>query len=287
MTELIWDFNDFMSRDFESISMGLTPSGHLHLGFLTTLACALMYLKEHPNTHLIITNIENSLSAKLDKYNSLPLRFQFIEQKGVLVPSDYSNLKKRNAVIHSVHEELINLIWELVGMFDERTASEKKALREAFIVPSHKRWLELKEHKIFHLFHSQIYIYSFLRVLEKDVKFRNELLRNISNFEFAKVSGTLCGITATLKNFGNQIKIGSKIYRPTSFKVPLVLYCSNCHALCPEWVVVVLGHPYHNGPTLAAECKNYGHCPRADKKPGRSNCKSLEFCKRFWQKECQ
>jgi hypothetical protein len=268
MVDLIWDFNEFMSRKFSSLSMGLTPSGHLHLGFLSTLACALMYLKEHPKTHLIITNVENSLASKLEKYNGLPLRFQYLTEGELIIPKDYDNLKKRNISIHTVHNELKDLIWKLVQIFDENSAKNIKQIRTSFNLPKHKRFMEDKEHQIFHLFSNQVYVYSFLRILERDKKFRKNLLSYLTNYNFAKVIGPLCGIKCTVKNFGDQIIIGSKRYKTKGFKIPIRLYCPNCHDLCPDWAIVVIGHPYHNGPTFAAPCQNYGACPRADKKPG-------------------
>ena len=268
MTELIWDFNEFMSRDFKSLAMGLTPSGHIHLGFLTTLACAFMYIREHPKCHLIITNVENSLASDYEKYNGVPLRFQFLEEGGLIIPKDYEQLKKRNAAASVVHGEVTSLIWKLAQIFDKITKKELELVKSAFIPPQHKKWLELKENKVLHVFGTQIYIYSFIRVLERDRPFRNNLIRYLVSYPFAQIVGPLAGILPKVKNFSNTIQIKAKEYQAKCFSVPVRLYCPNCHNLCPDWAVVVLGHPYHPGPTFAARCKNLGECPRADMHSG-------------------
>lgn len=141
MAKLIWDFNKFMSRNYSSLSMGLTPSGHLHLGFLSTLACALMYLKEHPKAHLTITNVENSLASRLEKYNGVPLRFQYLEEGDLIIPKNYREMKKRNTAAHRVHGELTSLIWQLIQAFDKHTTSEIKIIKKSFIPPKHKKYL--------------------------------------------------------------------------------------------------------------------------------------------------
>ena len=249
--------------------MGLTPSGHIHLGFLTTLACAFMYLKEHPGTHLIITNIENSLSSSVEKYSGVPLRFQYIEEGELLIPTDYAQLKKRNIAGQRVQGEITNLIWKLASMFDKETTSQLKVIKKSFIPPKHKRWLEEREHKVFHLFGNQIYVYSFMRVLEKDRSFRNNILRYLVDNEFAQIVAPMCSTSPKWKNFGDQMRVGERRYQATCFQIPVRLYCPNCHMICKDWAVVVFGHPQHTGPTFAAPCKNVdGDCPRALKHPG-------------------
>ncbi|MBT3297741.1 hypothetical protein HN385_02360 [archaeon] len=269
MASLIWDFNEFMTRNFKSLAMGLTPSGHIHLGFLSTLACAFMYLREHPHTHLTITNIENSLSSSVEKYNGVPLRFQYLEEGDLLIPKDYNQLISRNSAGRRVQGEITSLIWKLAAMFDETTEDEKRKIKKSFIPPKHKRFLELKENKVFHVFGTQIYVYSFMRMLEKDRAFRRKMIKNLTDFEFAKQVAPMCGIKPRWKRFASQVKIGTKIYQANCFQIPVRLYCPNCHQLCRDWAVMVFGHPYHHGPTLAAPCKNTrGNCPRALKTVG-------------------
>jgi hypothetical protein len=256
MTEVIWDFNEFMSKEFKSLSMGLTPSGYLHVGFLSTLACALMYLKEHPNAHLIITNVENSLSSWPEKYNGVPLRFQYIEDGDLLLPKNYQELKKRNTAGKVVQNEIHDLIWRLTAIFDKRTKKEKEDIKRAFIPPKDKRWLELKENKVHHIFGAHIYVYSFLSVLERDRAFKNNMIKFLSDFDFAKVIGPLCGLQPAVNVFGNQVVNERGRYKAVCFIIPARLYCPDCYELCPEYAVVVLKHPLHPGPTLAAMCKN-------------------------------
>ena len=86
MTRLITNFREFMQSDFRSLALGVTPSGNLHIGFLTTLACALLYLKKHRGTRLIITNLETSISSHKSKYSGISLYFQKIGEDGLVAP---------------------------------------------------------------------------------------------------------------------------------------------------------------------------------------------------------
>lgn len=256
MPDIIWNFNKFMNQDFKSLSIGLTPSGHIHVGFLSTLACAFMYLREHPKTHLIITSVENSLSTDAAKYNEVPLKFQYLIQGKLVLPADTKQMKKRDLTMHKVIGEVNDVIWKLIHVFDDNTSEERKRIRETFIPPEHKRLLEEKEHKIFHLFGTQIYIYSFLKVLNKDHRFRIHMTKALCDYDFARTIAPITGINIMRKDFGNCITIGKKRYQPKCYKVPVRLYCPDCKKICPDWAVVVNGHPFHPGPHLAARCAN-------------------------------
>lgn len=107
-----------------------------------------------------------------------------------------------------------------------------------------------------------------MRILQKDRGFKNKLLRFITDPNFAKVVGELCGLKGKIRNFGDKIRVGNKDYQPIAFQIPVRLYCPNCHNLCPEWAKIVNKHPHHPGPHFAALCKNVGKCPRADMEPG-------------------
>lgn len=253
MAKVIWDFNEFMQSRFNSLSMGLTPSGHLHLGFLSTLACALMYLKEHPQCHLIITNVENSLSSRLEKYNALPLQFQTIEEGELAIPADFNQWKRRNSAASKVHNELMDLIWQLIKIFDDRTRNEKKKIKQAFIPPKHKRFLNLKENTIFHFFGTQVYIYSFLKILQKDRIFKNNMMKFLCDPKFAQIVGPMCGIDGKVKWFGGHVIRNGKKFKPYAFQVPIRLYDQKTKELSKEWSRVVFGHPDFNGPVLAAQ----------------------------------
>jgi hypothetical protein len=268
MVELIWDFRDFMEREFASLSMGLTPSGHLHLGFLTTLACALMYLKEHPISYLVVTNVENSLSTKLGKYHGYPLRFQYLEDGNLIIPIDYKAWEKRKSVCTHIQSELVSLVWQLIHIFDAHTGDEAKAVKKSILPARYKKFLKLKENKVFHLFGTHIYIYSFLSILEHDAAFRNKMIRFLTDPEFAKLVGPVCGLKGGVFNFGNKIFYRGKTYRPKYFQVPIRIYCPTCLRVCTDWAKVVTGHPLLGKPTLVAECKNYWGCPRARKEKG-------------------
>ncbi len=55
MGEIIkFDFKEFRNRDYTALSMGIKPSGDLHLGSIATLMSGFLYLKEHPNSTLNI-----------------------------------------------------------------------------------------------------------------------------------------------------------------------------------------------------------------------------------------
>lgn len=258
MVQLIWRFNEFMERKFSTLSMGLTPSGHLHVGFLTTLACALLYLKEHPGTKLIITNIENSLSSRLEKYNNVPLRFQYIKDGDLMLPEDYRSLRKRDRVTWRIHMELSDLIWKLIQAMDQRTSAERKAIDSSAIPPEHKRILDGRENRILRFMDSPILVFSFSEVLRKDGRFSSRLKRWLTDYEFSEVVAPMLGIKPRLGYFGSKIAMGEKLHRPRQFTVPIRLYCPACNHLTGSWASVVTGHPSFGKPTLVAKCKSFG-----------------------------
>ena len=256
MVKLIIDFNEFMEKKYSSLAMGYTPSGFLHVGFLTTLACAFMYLKEHPNTRLIITNIENSLSNKLSKYQGVPLRFQYLEERGLAIPKDVSQMHKRNSAARAVQRELNDLIWKLVTSFDQKTTQEIKRLDRLAIPASHKDWLLQKENRLYHVFDSHIISLSFVHVLENSSNFRRLFMSTFLDPRFAEISSVLTGIDPKAKRIGNAVIKGEKRYEPFGFAVPIRLYCPNCYQVSATWASIVTGHPTFGEPTLATLCAN-------------------------------
>ena len=54
MAQTITSFEDLVSQEFKSLSMGIRPSGKVHLGSLITLLSGLLYMKEHPETRFEI-----------------------------------------------------------------------------------------------------------------------------------------------------------------------------------------------------------------------------------------
>ena len=257
MVKIINEFSEFMNSEFQSISMGFTPSGFIHLGFLTTLACAFMYIKRHPNTKLIITNIENSLSCKWDKYGNYPLRFQTLTDSGLNLPSSFEELKKREIVTKQVHNEVINLIWKLVHTFDQKTTEEITEINKKNIDENTRKLLLQKENKIFHYFHSQIHIYSFLHILDSHKRFRKEVFRYLMNPEFASlVTPILTGTDGEIKDYENKVYSDNRQYYPKQFQIPVRLYCPTCKQLCPDWGKVIIGHPKLREPTIYSICKN-------------------------------
>jgi hypothetical protein len=269
MAELIWDFNDFMNRKFDTLAFGLTPSGELHLGFLATLACAFMYLKEHPESNLIITNVENSLSSDIAKYGYYPLRYQSLEEGKLTVPSKTSGRVK--PVTTTIHASLTGLIWKLVQAFDTKTAMEIKKIKKAANIPKvHRQMLEIKENKIYHMFGTHVYIYSFMNVLRKNRQFVNQIVNLIQDFEFAQIAGGLCGMRhVTSKKWGPKYKVmkGGKesTQQAKAHPIPIRLFCPDCNKLCPNWASVVTSCPIKTFPkvALAAQCRNFPQCKRA------------------------
>lgn len=267
MTQLILDFNDFMRRDFRSLSIGLTPSGNIHLGFLVTLSCALLYLREHPKAHLIITSVENSLSQFVDKYNNYPLRFQYLENGQAAVPEDLGQFHKRHSIAQAVMKEVNTLIWQLVSILDQQTQQELRRIKDSFILPKDKKWLRSKENKVFHLFGTQIYIYDFLDVLQRDKTFRARMAACFAQPLFAQAVAPMA-MAAREWRWRKTMKYSDrrdKVYPVTSYKVPLRLYCPTCKRLCPDWAQIFFGHPQQRGPTLGAPCENQ-ECPKAQQR---------------------
>tara|TARA_Y100000310_G_scaffold345838_1_gene470961 strand:+ start:9510 stop:10727 length:1218 start_codon:yes stop_codon:yes gene_type:complete len=267
MVKIIWDFNEFMESDFKSLSIGLTPSGHLHLGFLSTLACCLLYLKEHPKTDLIITNVENSLASDVEKYNYKPLRFQYLEKDGLIIPKNREAKKDRDLVGKRIHGELNNLIWRLIQILDTHTKEEIRVIKKSFIPPKHRKFLELKENRIYHIFNNHIYIYSFLRILEKDKSFRQNLFKLLTDLDFAKVANPLFTLNFKLTTIGQRSSTG-KTSPAYSFQVLARLYCPDCFDVCPGWSKVILNDKNFRVPTIASKCEN-PNCPRGSGKIGQ------------------
>lgn len=265
MVNIIWKFNDFLNSRFDTISMGFTPSGNIHIGFLVTLACSLYYLKENPKTNLIITNIENSLDTRINKYGAVPLRFQEIHEGILNIPTSFKNLNSRNLITKKIQSEVNDLIWKLTKIFDKNTDKNKLAISNFQLNKSEKKILISKENKIHNFLSSKIKVYSFLSIFNKDKKFRKKFIENFMDLEFAKSISILTGLNDTqIRNFGNKINKNNKLYSPKYYNVPIRLYCPDCKKLTPKWAKLIFSHPNLSGPTFGAMCENIsGKCPRA------------------------
>lgn len=260
MPRLIWDFNKFMDHKFKWLALGLVPSGKLHLGFLTTLACGLMYLKEHPGSHLLITTIENTI-PKRDM--NLPMMFNYFSDDRFIAPTSYEEVKKRSSAAQRLNKELKDIIWKLIQAFDQTTKKEKLAVKKSAIPKKLKRLLEQREHSVFHFFGSHIYIFSFTKVLNSSLALQKQFMRYLTDPEFVqRISPTL----GKIGPFDKGTLVGDKKYNPQAFRVPLKLFCPDCKYLTP-FAKVVLGHPLYRKPTLVSVCENRD-CPRgSDKNP--------------------
>ena len=63
-----YDIQELLKREYDEISMGLTPSGYIHLGTLYTMAQPLLYLSEHNDTkiEICITDLDFDNKFTLD-----------------------------------------------------------------------------------------------------------------------------------------------------------------------------------------------------------------------------
>lgn len=258
---LLESFSKFMDARFSTLAMGFVPSGHIHLGFLTTLACALLYLREHPSTRLIITSTENATDWHMNKYNYRPVRVQQLGD-GLEVPLNLRELKKRDTAAHRVMGELKDLIWKLGSHLDRKTKQELRSLHDADIPRHHKHLLASKENSLFHLYGSPVHVYSFIEALRRDRGFRNKMIHCLTDPDFVAKANEIVAIHFKEHIFGSGVIHNGKKYRPRTYQVPLRLYCPTCLYLCPDWASVMNGHPLHPGPTMVALCKNE-RCERA------------------------
>ena len=266
MVKIITNFNEFIDSNFNTISLGLTPSGNLHLGFLTTLACAFLYLKYNPRSKLIITTLENTLDANIVKYNNLPIRFQYLSEDGKLeVPENLNQINEKRVISKKVTAEIKDLIWKLVQIFDNKTKEEISAIRKyENLSKTDKNNLLKKQNSIFHLFSNNIYVYSLLDIFEKNKNFRRDIAKILTNPEDIIVINKLAGLDSSIKNFGKPVIADNKKEYQAKFQsIPIRIFCPECKYICNEWGKVVYGHPEFGSPKFVSTCKNKNNCSLA------------------------
>ncbi len=265
MVRLITELDEFFNSEFESISLGLTPSGNLHLGFLVTLACAFIYLREHPKTSLTITTLENTLDAAVDKYNNMPIRFQNLGENGKLeVPENLNIYNQKKLISSKITAELKDLVWKLVQIFDNKTKEEIKKIQALNIPKEHKKNLEKKENTIYHIFSNNIYIYSLLNIIETNKSFKREMTKLFTDPKSITILNDLRGLDKNIQNYGKIVHYNKKEYQPKFMYLPIRLFCPECKNICNEWCKLILGHPEFQGPKFLSFCKNFGKCNIAE-----------------------
>lgn len=105
---IIIDFNEFLKKEYKIISLGISPSGHIHPGFLLVLSIALIYLKQHPTAVLKITNCDLSRPTNVEKHEYIPLRYR-------------KAFFTKRLITATTHKELLNFTNLLCNEFDAAT----------------------------------------------------------------------------------------------------------------------------------------------------------------------
>jgi hypothetical protein len=109
MSEVIKNLNEFLNKKYKIISIGISPSGHIHPGFLFVLCVGLFYLKKNPDAKLNITNCDMSRPTNIKKHRYIPLSYR----------------AEGNQMITQVtHNELKNFVGLVCNEFDAITRSE-------------------------------------------------------------------------------------------------------------------------------------------------------------------
>ncbi len=74
--QIITKLSDFLEKEYDSIALGISPSGHIHPGFLLVLSVVLIYLKKHPKCKLKITITDVSRPQRVEVHDYFPLRLR-------------------------------------------------------------------------------------------------------------------------------------------------------------------------------------------------------------------
>jgi hypothetical protein len=280
MVKVTYSLKEFLSNEYDSISMGLTPSGDIHLGTLFTFCLGLFYLKEHKRSRLVITTVENSTDSRKSKYNYLPLKVQYLNN-GQLTqkPTNWGKV----TITDRVHRDVKSLMWQLTKVFDKKTRNERNSVtkRVKYLKTRFSREigkirqfdldiLQEKENAVFTMFSPRVRVLSFLHTAPNHAKFVNatkkllrseELMRPISR----AILGTGCYVRREEK-IETRVGRNKQETTVTVHSVPIYLYCPDCNQITSQGALYYPLYSRRMGPyrteveiikdCLVASCKN-------------------------------